>query len=208
MLKIKAKKLISALNVLKSRRIFLIAIVAFLLLVSTSAYVLSTRISMKPEIKKGVIKIAFPTPSETLTQTKVEELKNDVNNVIIPTTTITPIIKPVVTPTATPIPTSRPTDTAAPAKDTSAPVIDEFGGPEDGSTVSFTNFCFPIHAIDASQPIFIKAKFDSGSWSDWGTDFANCYNNVGTDSHSFSVQLKDNVGNETSVITRNFKVET
>lgn len=150
--------------------------------------------------------------------------KTQKNNKLVPTPTIT--TTPKATPSAslsitpakaenksktinpTPIPTSQPTNTPTPVKDTSAPVVREFGGPADGSTVDFTNFCFPIYATDASKPILSRAKFDSDSWNDWGTNFENCYSNISFGSHSFSVQLKDNSGNETPVFTRNFKTES
>lgn len=105
--------------------------------------------------------------------------------------------------------TNSPTPSALASQDTVPPTIDTMTGPEDGSTVEFANFCFPMHVSDnVSQwpHIWVRYSFDSPDYSGWTTEVAPCYQNISNGSHVFSVQAKDEAGNVSSVMTRRFTV--
>lgn len=92
--------------------------------------------------------------------------------------------------------------------DTTPPSI-SMTGPENGSTVDFKNFCFPMYPTDnqtSSSEIQIRVKFDQESWSDWGNNVAPCYYDIPNGQHTFSVEVKDTAGNTASE-TRTFTVQ-
>lgn len=160
----------------------------------TTKYVLSKSTSPHTAPVHATTKVVTPTPSAIPTSTQTASGKY---------TTASS------TPTALQTKQITPTPTAAITKDTVAPTITSVGGPSNGQTVTFSNFCFPIVVSDnvSSYPnITVRTQFDSGSWTDWSTNVSPCYNNVSNGSHTFSVQAKDAVGNISTTVTRTFTV--
>lgn len=120
----------------------------------------------------------------------------------MPTATATPT-PPKVTATNTPVPT--PTT----AVDSNPPTLTIQGGPSDGSTVDFNNFCFPLYVSDnvSKYPkVFVRYRFDADSFGSWTTDVSPCYNNVLNGQHIFAVQAQDEAGNLSSEQRRTFTV--
>ena len=120
-----------------------------------------------------------------------------------------PINSPNITvaPTATPTPKPTPIPTPTPIPDTQPPVFQSMTGPEDGSTVTFNSFCFPMYLTDNFPgTISVRYSFDNSGPSEWGQNYAPCYQNVSNGFHVFVVQGKDSAGNETGHISRNFTV--
>jgi hypothetical protein len=137
-----------------------------------------------PKVSISVRETGLPTPTR-----------------VVPRNTATPI------PTQKAAPTSTPTPYPTPA-DTTPPTFDQFGGPADGGTYNYNNFCFPMHLTDnAPGELQVKYKFDQESWSDWGSNFSPCYNNVSNGPHQFQAQGRDANGNETAVVTRSFIIQ-
>lgn len=121
-----------------------------------------------------------------------------------------PVNSPVSTnmPIATPTPKPTPTPTPTPIPDTQPPVFEYMTGPEDGSTVTFNGFCFPMRLTDNFPgTISVRYSFDTSGPSEWGQNYAPCYQNVANGFHVFVVQGRDSAGNETGHITRNFTVQ-
>lgn len=111
-------------------------------------------------------------------------------------------------PVATSTPTPKPTPTPTPIPDTQPPVFEYMTGPEDGSTVTFNGFCFPMRLTDNFPgTISVRYSFDASGPSEWGQNYAPCYQNVANGFHVFVVQGRDSAGNETGHITRNFTVQ-
>lgn len=110
-------------------------------------------------------------------------------------------------PTATPTPKPQPTNTPLPSSDTTAPVFAQITGPDNGSTTSDTNVCFPMHITDnvTAYPQ-VRVMFDSNTWGNWSTNYSPCYSNLSNTSHTFSAQAKDDAGNLSAVVTRTFTV--
>lgn len=102
--------------------------------------------------------------------------------------------------------------TPTPASDTTPPTISQLDGPANGDTITTDTFCFTAHVTDnVSQTpnLWIRYKFEGGDWNAWTNNFNNCFSSRGENaSFSFSIQAKDEAGNESSPITRNFTVNS
>lgn len=179
--------------------------------------VISRGSSQKTEVELT----STPTPTEEPTPTEPEEEESPTPTKKATVTvkpTVKPTIKPSATPTkpaatSTPAPTSAPTNTPVPTAtpippDTTPPTI-SMTGPADGSTVDFNNFCFPAYiqdTVSTTSDIQARYRFDSPTWSEWGSEFAPCYSNIANGSHTFSIQARDKAGNvkeETRIFTVN-----
>lgn len=128
---------------------------------------------------------------------------------ITPTTKIgaNPTIKPGAN-TPTPSQKLTATPTSASTLDKTPPVITSITGPDNGSTVDFNSFCFPIVITDNvsnSSNLTVRVGFDS-SLGSYSNNFSPCYSNIGNGSHTFTAQAKDAAGNESTVVTRTFSV--
>ncbi len=159
---------------------------------------------------KSTVRIVAGTPKsiQTVTPATTSPLvvetrtpKPSVTNVpLSPTPTTSPSqpkYYPLTTPTATPILNVQ--------DDKEAPVFEWMTGPEDGSTVAFKNFCFPMKINDNSGQVWVRYSFDSGP-GDWGKDFAPCFQNVSNGWHTFVAQAKDAAGNVATAHSRYFNV--
>ena len=87
------------------------------------------------------------------------------------------------------------------------------GGPEDGSTVLTSSFCFPMTISDnrSHYPnIWTQYEFDSHKWTTWSNDqqsaYTPCFTHVNDGEHTFSVHAKDEAGNVGFTVSRDFKV--
>jgi len=110
--------------------------------------------------------------------------------------------------TPNPSPQLRPLTTPTPQGDTQPPVFENITGPEDGSTIDFNSFCFPLKIKDnISTGITVRYSFDNSGVSDWNQNYAPCYFNVSNGFHFFVVQAKDAAGNTSDTISRNFTVQ-
>jgi len=136
----------------------------------------------------------FPTDSPTAEATLKKTVKPSI------TAKNTPTIIP------TPLPTFTPTPTLS--SDTQAPVFDYINGPENGSTVTYNSFCFPMKLVDNVSPntLYVRYGLDTDDLGEWKTDFAPCYSSISNGSHIFKVQGKDSAGNETAVTSRSFTI--
>lgn len=103
------------------------------------------------------------------------------------------------TPNPTPLTTS----------DTQPPVFEFIGGPQDGSTINFNSFCFPMKLVDNSGgQIWVRYSFDNSGPSEWTQNYAPCYNSIEDGFHFFIVQGKDESNNITNFVSRNFTVNS
>lgn len=93
--------------------------------------------------------------------------------------------------------------------DTQPPAFEFIGGPQEGSTIDFNSFCFPMKLVDNSGgQIWVRYSFDNSGPSDWTQNYAPCYNSVGNGFHFFIVQGKDESNNVTNFVSRNFTVNS
>jgi hypothetical protein len=117
-------------------------------------------------------------------------------------------------PNLTGIPTLTITPTPTPTSDTSKPYLVSISGPEDGSTITYNDFCFAVSFGDnvtSSSDIYTHYKLttDTDSWSSWdsGSSTRNiCYNDIENGSYVFSIQGKDASGNQSIVYKISFTV--
>jgi hypothetical protein len=99
---------------------------------------------------------------------------------------------------------------ASMAGDILAPSVTISGGPSEGSTIAYTNPCFPLWVNDNMTPwqqLVTRNKLDSGQWSGWMNIFSYCFTNLGDGNHTVSVQIKDLAGNISSEVKRTFVVK-
>lgn len=141
-------------------------------------------------------RIVVPPTSFTVSTTRPPNPTNPPNTPIPPTSTPNP------TATPTPLP-----------PDNTPPVITSMGGPENGSTVNSTSFCFPMTITDDrshTPNIWTQYQFDNASWTDWSNDqstaYSPCFSNVKEGEHIFVVHAKDEAGNVSDSLSRDFKV--
>jgi hypothetical protein len=87
-------------------------------------------------------------------------------------------------------------------------------GPENNMTISSSSFCFPMTITDDRSVIpnlWTQYQFDSTTWTDWSnsssTAYSPCFQNVANGTHTFSVHAKDQAGNISVTINRNFTVQ-
>ena len=115
-------------------------------------------------------------------------------------------------PTSTPTPrvTNKPVPPTPTIKvvqnDTEPPVFEWMTGPEDGMTVPWSSFCFPMKVNDNAGEVWVRYSFDSDQ-SPWGKDFSPCFQNVANGWHTFVAQAKDAAGNIATEHSRYFKVD-
>lgn len=168
-----------------------------------TSYLLGNKINSETSVKTN--KASSPV-------TQIETMKATSSAALTPKAQTKPSPQPSLAPNATSThkPTAamqQPTATPISVKDTTAPTITSMTGPENGSTVSFNNFCFPMYITDnVSKNFTVRFMFDSTTWNDWSTNLAPCFNNVSNGSHTFSVQVRDEAGNVSSTITRTFTI--
>jgi len=96
------------------------------------------------------------------------------------------------------------------AGDIMAPSVMINGGPTEGSTISYSNPCFPLWVSDNMTPwqqLITRSKLDNGQWSNWMNQFSYCFDNLGNGSHIVSIQIKDLAGNISSEVKRTFTVK-
>lgn len=153
---------------------------------------------------------ATSTPSPSATNSPTQD--SSPTNTPTPGPTNTPTPGPTNTPTPTLTPTATPSPTPTPS-DTVPPVITSMGGPENGSTITTDNFCFPMTIEDnvSHYPnIWTQYQFDSNTWTDWSNDqntaYNPCFQNVHGGEHIFRVHAKDEAGNSGDTLSRDFKV--
>lgn len=162
--------------------------------------------SIQPGIKK-TSKVVTPQVTITAQPARNNTTITPTVFMISPTAVPTSIPTPVVT--NTPEPTTIPTVTSAP-NDTNPPTIHSMTGPENGSTVDFNSFCFPIHVSDdrsSGSQLSSQYRFDSDSWTDWGSNMSPCFSNVSNGEHTFIIHVKDSAGNVSAERSSTFKVE-
>ncbi len=157
----------------------------------------------------GVIPANLPsaTPKSSVKPTSTASSKPTATPVVtsVPKASASSTQAPTATPTPTPKPTPTPTPTPVP--DTQPPVFEYMTGPADGSTVTFNSFCFPMRLTDNFPgTISVRYSFDNSGPSEWGQNYAPCYQGVGNGFHVFVVQGRDAAGNETGHVSRNFNV--
>jgi hypothetical protein len=87
------------------------------------------------------------------------------------------------------------------------------GGPENGSTINTNSFCFPMTITDNQSHapnIWTQYQFDTDVWTDWSNDkstaYSPCFSNVKEGGHIFVVHAKDEAGNVSDSLSRDFKV--
>jgi len=96
------------------------------------------------------------------------------------------------------------------AGDIVAPTVTINGGPSEGSTIAYTNPCFPLWVNDNMTPwqqLVSRSKLDSGQWTSWMNQFSYCFDNLGNGGHTVSIQIKDLAGNISSEVKRTFIVK-
>lgn len=99
--------------------------------------------------------------------------------------------------------------TPTPTPDTTPPVINQLDGPANGEVVNSNTFCFTAQISDnvSNYPnLWIRYKFEGGSWNAWMNNYSQCFSAQTSQSIVFSVQAKDEAGNESAVTTRSFTV--
>lgn len=100
--------------------------------------------------------------------------------------------------------------TPTPTPDATPPVISQLDGPANGEVVTNDTFCFYAQVSDnvSSYPnLWIRYKFEGGSWNAWTNNYSQCFSAGGrSQSIIFSVQAKDEAGNESAITTRTFTV--
>lgn len=115
-------------------------------------------------------------------------------------------------PTLTSTPTETPTPT--PSSDTTSPYLASISGPEDGSTITYNDFCFVVSFNDnvtSSSDMYVQYRFpsDTSDWSSWSNDSSSkniCYSDIANGSYSFSVRGKDAAGNYSLIYKTSFTV--
>lgn len=83
---------------------------------------------------------------------------------------------------------------ASMAGDMIAPTLTIQGSIGEGTTIAYTNPCFPLWVSDNMTPwqrLQTRAKLDTTAWSNWSEAFSYCFTNLSNGAHTFSVQIRD-----------------
>ncbi|MEN9328569.1 MAG: hypothetical protein RI947_1377 [Candidatus Parcubacteria bacterium] len=88
-------------------------------------------------------------------------------------------------------------------------IIDDISPIPNGATITNTEPCITVtyHKTNDANMILMQWKVDSGNWIGWNGVYHLCvFYGLTSGSHSVSVQLKDNYGNLSEVVTRSFTI--